>query len=431
MAQPNDPAPRLQPIGAKAYPGWTPAMVAALASLRARGRKWYSLYDKVHATEVLRWSWGQVAANRGAAGVDGQSVRAFGAQADLHLAELQRLLAQRRYQPLPARRRWIPKPGKRGRRPLGIPAVRDRVVQAAVVNVLEPIFEAKFLDCSYGFRPGRSPLQALDRVSLALAQGQPWVVDADIRGCFDTIPHAPVIAEVAREVADGTLLALLTAFLQAGVLEGQDFQPTERGTPQGAVLSPLLCNIYLHRLDQALTAQGFTLVRYADDFVVLCHSQAEAAAALAAVRQVLADLGLSLSEEKTRLVDAQTAAFTFLGYTFHKGWRFPSDQALRRLRAKLRPVTRRQQPRPVRALVAAVNPILRGWGQYFRHGHCRSRFARTDAWVRMRLRSFLWKRKARGVAHQRWPNRFWAALGLFSLSAHVGSADPLRRGAAV
>ena len=431
MAQPNHPAPRLQSIGAKAYPGWTPAMVAALAPLRARGRKWYSLYDKVHATEVLRWSWGQVAANRGAAGVDGQSVAAFRAQAELYLAELQRLLAQRRYPPLPARRHWLPKPGKKGRRPLGIPAVRDRVVQAAVVNVLEPIFEAKFRDCSYGFRPGRSPRQALDRVSLALAQGQTWVVDADIRGCFDTIPHAPVIAEVAREVADGTLLDLLTAFLKAGVLEGQDFQPTEIGTPQGAVLSPLLANIYLHRLDDALTAQGYTLVRYADDFVVLCHSQAEAEAALAAVRQALADLGLTLSEEKTRLVDAQTDAFTFLGYTFHGSWRFPSDQALRRLRAKLKSITRRQQPRGVQAVVAAVTPVLRGWGQYFRHGHCRSRFARLDAWVRMRLRSFLWKRKARGRAHQLWPNAFWARLGLFSLTAHVRSADPLRWGAAV
>lgn len=431
MAQPNEPARRPQPIGAKAYPGWTPAMVTALSRLRENGRKWYSLYDKVHATDVLQWSWGQVAANRGAAGVDGQSIAAFRAQADLHLAELQRLLAQRRYQPLPARRHWIPKPGKRGRRPLGIPAVRDRVVQAAVVNVLEPIFEAKFRDCSFGFRPGRSPLQALDRVSQALAQGQTWVVDADIRGCFDSIPHAPVLAEVAREVADGTLLDLVRAFLQAGVVEGQDFQPTEMGTPQGAVLSPLLANIYLHRLDEALAGQGYTLVRYADDFVVLCRSQAEAEAALAAVRQALADLGLTLSEEKTRLVDAQTEAFTFLGYTFHQSWRFPSDPALRRLRSKLRPVTRRQQPRTVRAVVAAVNPILRGWGQYFRHGHCRSRFARTDAWVRMRLRSFLWKRKARGVAHQRWPNRFWAALGLFSLSAHVGSADPLRWGAAV
>ncbi len=431
MAQPKESAPRLQPLGAKAYPGWTPAMVAALASLRARGRKWHSLYDKVHATEVRRWSWGHVAANRGAAGVDGQSVRAFGAQADLHLAELQRLLAQRRYQPLPARRHWIPKPGKRGRRPLGIPAVRDRVVQAAVVNVLEPIFEAKFRDCSYGFRPGRSPRQALDRVSHALAQGQTWVVDADIRGCFDTIPHAPVIAEVAREVADGTLLDLLTAFLKAGVLEGQDFQPTEVGTPQGAVLSPLLANLYLHRLDDALTARGYTLVRYADDLVVLCHSQAEAEAALGAIRQALADLGLTLSEEKTRLVDAQTGAFTFLGYTFHGAWRFPSDHALRRLRAKLKPVTRRQQPRAVQAVVAAVNPLLRGWGQYFRHGHCRTRFARVDAWVRMRLRSFLWKRKARGRAHQRWPNAFWARLGLFSLTAHVRSADPLRWGAAV
>lgn len=431
MAQPNDPAPRLQPIGAKAYPGWTPAMVAAISPLRESGRKWYSLYDKVSAPDVLRWAWDQVAANRGAAGVDGQSVQAFGAQVDLRLAELRRLLVQRRYAPLPARRHWIPKPGKKGRRPLGIPAVRDRVVQAAVVAVLEPIFEAKFRDCSFGFRPGRSPRQALDRVSLALAQGQTWVVDADIRGCFDTIPHAPVIAEVAREVADGTLLALVTAFLQAGVLEGQDFQPTEMGTPQGAVLSPLLCNIYLHRLDAALAAQGYTLVRYADDFVVLCRSQAEAEAALVAVRQGLAELGLTLSEDKTRVVEVQSGTFTFLGYTFRQAWRFPSDQAQRRLRAKLRSLTRRQQPRAVQAVVAAVNPVLRGWGQYFRHGHCLKAFDRLDGWVRMRLRSFLWKRKARGRAHHLWPNAYWASLGLFSLVPLARSADPLRWGAAV
>jgi RNA-directed DNA polymerase len=432
LAQPNDPAPRLQPIGAKAYPGWTPAMVAAISGLRDRGRKWYSLYDKVRAADNLRWSWHQVAANRGAAGVDGQSVQAFGAQAELHLAELQRRLAQRRYQPLPVRRHWIAKPGKKkARRPLGIPAVRDRVVQAAVVNVLEPIFEAEFLDCSYGYRPGRSPHQALDRVSAALAQGQTWVVEVDIRGCFDTIPQEPLLDAVAQRVADGTLLALLRAFLRAGVLEGQALQPAEAGTPQGAVLSPLLCNIYLHRLDQALTARGYTLVRFADDFVVLCRSQAEAEAALAAVRHVLAELGLTLSEEKTRLVDVQTGAFTFLGYTFHETWRFPSDKALQRLRAKLKPVTRRQQPRRVCEVVAAVNPILCGWGTYFRHGHCQTRFARVDAWVRMRLRSFLWKRKARGRAHQLWPNAYWTGLGLFSLSTLVLSADPLRRGSAV
>jgi RNA-directed DNA polymerase len=380
---------------------------------------------------VLRWAWDRVAVNRGAAGVDGESVAAFGAQADRRLAELRRLLTQRRYTPLPTRRRWIPKPGRKGRRPLGIPAVRDRVVQAAVVAVLEPIFEAKFLDCSFGFRPGRSPLQALDRVSHALAQGQTWVVDADIRGCFDTIPRAPVIAEVAREVADGTLLALVTAFLRAGVLEGQDFQPTEIGTPQGAVLSPLLANIYLHRLDAALTARGYTLVRYADDFVVLCRSQAEAEAALAAVRQVLAELGLTLSDEKTRVVDVQSGTVTFLGYTFRRAWRFPSQQAQRRLRAKLRPLTRRQQPRAVQAVVVAVNPVLRGWGQYFRHGHGLKAFDRLDGWVRMRLRSFLWKRKARGRAHHLWPNAYWHGLGLFSLVTLARSADPLRRGAAV
>jgi RNA-directed DNA polymerase len=431
LAQPNDPAPRLQVIGAKAYPGWTPAMVAAISGLRERGRKWYSLYDKVGTADTLRWSWHQVAANRGAAGVDGQSVQQFGAQAELHLAELQRLLAQRRFQPLPARRHWIRKPGTTTRRPLGIPAVRDRVVQAAVVNVLEPIFEAEFLDCSYGYRPGRSQHQALDRVSAVLAQGSPWVVEVDIRGCFDSLPQEALLDAVAERVADGTLLTLLRAFLQAGVLEGQDFQPTETGTPQGAVLSPLLCNIYLHRLDQALTAQGYTLVRYADDFVVLCQSQAEAEAALQAVRAVLAELGLSHSEEKTRIVHVEEASVTFLGYTFYRTWRFPSDRAMQRLRAKLRPVTRRQQPRPLREIVAAVNPILRGWGNYFRHGHCQKRFARLDAWVRMRLRSFLRKRKAGGFTHFRWPNAFFAALGLFSLSAQLCSADPLRRGAAV
>jgi len=432
LAQPNHPAPRLQPIGAKAYPGWTPAMVTAISRLRESGRKWYSLYDKVYAPEVLRWSWHQVAANRGAAGVDGQSVKAFGAQAELHLAELQRRLAQRRYQPLPGRRCWIAKAGRqKARRPLGIPAVRDRVVQAAAVNVLEPIFEAEFLDCSYGYRPGRSQLQALDRVSAALAQGQTWVVEADIRGCFDNIPRVPLLDAVAERVADGTLLELLAAFLKAGVLEGQGFQPTEAGTPQGAVLSPLLCNIYLHRLDRALAAQGFTLVRFADDFVVLCHSQAEAEAALPAVRGVLAALGLTLSEEKTRIVHVEEASFTFLGYTFYRTYRFPSDRAMRRLRAKLRPVTRRQQPQRLPAVIERVNPILRGWGNYFCHGHCQKRFARLDAWVRMRLRSFLRKRKAGGLTHFRWPNAFFAALGLVSLTAQFCSADPLRRGAAV
>ena len=180
-----------------------------------------------------------------------------------------------------------------------------------------------------------------------------------------------------------------------------------------------------------MTAQGYTLVRYADDFVVLCRSQAAAEAALTAVRHVLAELGLALSEEKTRVVDVQSGMFTFLGYTFRQAWRFPSDRALRRLRAKLRPLTRRQQPRAVQAVVAAVNPVLRGWGQYFRHGHCLKAFDRLDGWVRMRLRSFLWKRKARGRAHHLWPNAYWASLGLFALVTLARSADPLRRGAAV
>jgi RNA-directed DNA polymerase len=383
--------------------------------------KWFSLWDKLCGQGNLLHGYYAVWRNDGAPGVEGQTVEQFDAQ---HVQEVERLreeLLQGRYQPHPARRVWIPKLGSTELRPLGIPAVRDRTVQAALRHVLEPIFERDFAPTSYGFRPGRGCAGAVARVEELLDAGHVWCVDADLKSYFDTIPHERLMELVQQRVVDGNILRLLRQYLKAGVMEGlKGWQPTEQGTPQGAVISPLLANLYLNPLDHAVAGQGWELVRYADDFVVLCRSEAEAQTVLAYLRQWTAAAGLTLHPTKTRIVNAHSEGFDFLGWTFRGGNKWPRKKSLQKLQAKLRPMSQRTNGLSLGAIIAKVNPTLRGWRAYFGHSN-RSGLRDPDGWLRRRLRAMLRKRQQRPgrgkskADQQQWPNRWFAEQGLYSL----------------
>jgi RNA-directed DNA polymerase len=306
---------------------------------------------------------------------------------------------------------------------LGIPVVRDRVVQTSLLYVLEPIYERSFGDHSYGFRPGRNAQQAIGRVERLLAQGYVWVVDADLKGYFDNIPQERLLDLVAQQVADGRVLGLLRQYLEQGVMDSaKGWQPTEQGTPQGAVISPLLANIYLNPLDQQMAQAGWEMTRYADDFIVQCRSQAEAQAAMEQVKQWVEEAGLSLHPQKTRIVNAsQRGGFDFLGWHFERGWKWPRQKSEQRLRENVRQQTRRTDGRAVSEMIAALNRRLRGWARYFHQGNG-DVYTRLDKWIRMRLRSVQRKRDRRkgrghGQDHNRYPNAYWADLGLISLKA--------------
>jgi RNA-directed DNA polymerase len=399
---------------------WTERMLEALHS-GVRGGVWYSLMDKVYRASTLAVAWARVRRNGGGAGVDGQSVEAFEARAGHHLERLRQQLQAGTYRPFAVKRVWIDKPGSRQKRPLGVPTVRDRVVQTALRLVLEPIFEREFTPRSFGFRPGRGCTDALRLVVELLRGGCIWVVDADLKGYFDSIPHAGLMAQVRQRIADGRVLGLIEQFLCQGVLEGMRHWTPETGTPQGAVISPLLANIYLHPVDQAMASAGYEMVRYADDFVILCRSQARAEQALAAVRRLVGQRGLILHPDKTRVVNAAEAGFEFLGYHFERGKRWPRDKSMAKLKDAVRAKTRRTSGQSLACIIADVNPTLRGWFGYFKHSHANT-FPSVDGWVRRRLRSILRKRsKGRGISrgrdHQRWPNAYFRELGLYSLEA--------------
>lgn len=308
-----------------------------------------------------------------------------------------------------------------GEAPVGNPAVRDRTVEAALKHVLEPIFERDFAEHSYGFRPGRGCRQAVQRVEQLLSEGRTWCVDLDFKSYFDTIPHERLLGLVQQRVVDGSVLALLAQSLKAGVLEElKGWQPTERGTPQGAVISPLLANLYLNPLDHQMARQGWEMVRYADDLVVLCRTQAEAEQVLACLRQWAEEAGLTVHPTKTRIVNAQSEGFDFLGWHFRGGKKWPREKSLQKLHDKLRPLTRRSNGRSLGEIEGKVNPILRGWHGYFRESHPTG-LSGPDGWLRRRLRAMLRKREKRpgyGLSKEdslRWPNRWFAAHGLFSL----------------
>lgn len=400
---------------------WTERMLTALET-GVKGGKWFSLVDKMSSPRVLRWAFTRVQANGGAAGVDHQTIAMYEQQLEQQTEYLARTLQEGSYQPAAIRREWIPKPGSNEKRPLGIPTVRDRVVEKALQATIEPIFERDFAEQSYGFRPGRGCKDALRRVDQLLKEGQTWVVDADLKSYFDSIPHEQLLKRIEEKVADGRVLELLRKYLEQKVLEQmREWQP-EAGTPQGAVISPLLSNIYLDPLDQLMAASGIEMVRYADDFVLLCHSEAAAQRALALVQQWTAEVGLTLHPEKTRIVDAtQPGGFDFLGYHFERGLRWPRRKSLKKLKDTIRAKTRRTNGQSLQAIIANVNRTMEGWFGYFKHSN-KYTFLPLDSWLRMRLRSVLRRRSGRrgrgcGYDQHRWPNAFFAAQGLFSFVA--------------
>lgn len=410
---------------------WTERMLTALEQ-GVKGGCWFRLLDKVFAELNLFAAARRVVANKGAAGVDHVTVEQFDERLTSEVRRLAQQLREKTFRPQAVRRVRIPKPGSNETRPLGIPTVRDRVVQAAVVNVIEPIFERIFAEHSYGFRPGRGCKDALRRVDGLLKQGYHYVVDADFKSYFDTIPHEGLMNRLKERIADGSVLSLVESFLKAGILEEMTTWTPEEGAPQGAVLSPLLSNVFLNPLDHLMIQRGFEMIRYADDFVILCRTAQDAEKALEIVREWVADNGLTLHPTKTKIVEARADGFDFLGYRFVQHRRLPRDKSLRKVKEAIRAKTKRGSGNSLMFIVADLNRTLRGWFEYFQHSHPHT-FERLDGWIRMRLRSILRRRmrkrgRGRGTDHQRWPNAFFAAQGLLSLqAAHAQAVQSSRR----
>jgi len=398
---------------------WTERMLTALER-GVKGGRWYSLMDKVYSPDNLRAAFERVKKNKGAAGVDRVTIERFEANMAKNLERLAGKLVEGTYRPQAIRRAWIPKPGGKEKRPLGIPTVRDRLVQTALRNVLEPIFEQDFAEHSYGFRPGRGAKDALCRVESLLDEGHTYVVDADLKSYFDTIPTAPLLKLIKTKVTDNVVLKLIEAFLNQEVWDGLEHWNPAAGAPQGAVISPLLSNIYLDPLDHLMADAGFEMVRYADDFVILCTSFEDAQRSLQLVTQWTESAGLTLHPEKTRIVDAtQYGGFDFLGYHFEQGYKWPSKKSIGKLRDAIRAKTKRTNGTSLKMTVENVNRTLKGWFAYFNCSNGGT-YRELDGWVRMRLRSILRKRlrrkgRGRGNDHQRWPKAFFAEQRLFSL----------------
>lgn len=411
---------------------WTMRMLTALIT-GVKGQRWFRLIDKVFAERNLWVAFRQVARKGGAAGVDHVTVAEFERRIPDSVWELSDQLKAGTYRPQAVRRTYIDKPGSTEKRPLGIPTVRDRVVQAAVVNVIEPIFERDFAEHSYGFRPGRGCKDALRRVAELLKDGRVYVVDADLKSYFDTIPKDRLMGRLEEKIADGRVLRLIQSFLEARILDGAKEWTPEAGAPQGAVLSPLLSNIYLDPLDHLVAAAGFEMVRYADDFVILCPTETDARKALELVRDWTAENGLTLHPSKTKIVDARVEGFAFLGYLFQGDTRVPRDKSLRKLKDTLRQKTKRTSGKSLAFIINDVNQTLRGWFAYFQHSRPPWIFERLDRWLRVRLRSILRRRsgrkgRGRGLDHQRWPNQFFVEHGLLNLqNAHASAVQSSRR----
>ena len=409
------------------------------------GRRFHALYDKVSRRDVLERAWDQVRRNRGAAGIDRQSigeVERYGASRMLD--ELAADLKAGDWRPLPARRVFIPKPGTDEQRPLSIPTVRDRIVQAAMKTVIEPVFEADFLDCSFGFRPKRSTHDALQVLIDEAWRGRRWVVETDIASCFEAIPHDRLIATIAERISDRHVLKALRAMLHAGVMEDGSVRRSVTGTPQGGVISPVLCNVYLHRLDRDWQTHGVgVLVRYADDLVVMCRTRREADNALAALTAILADLGLEPKAAKTRIVYLEEGGegFDFLG--FHHRWvrapgsyrhicflaRWPSRKAMRHARDRLRQLTARSRLRvDVETIVQDVNRFLRGWVGYFRYGNSARMFDKIRTYAVQRLALLVAKRHKQRRAYGFKVVAYLSpdTMGLVSLNGWVVAPRPNR-----
>lgn len=410
---------------------WSEKMLMALEQ-GVKGNVWFSLIDKVSADRTLELAWAKVQSNAGACGVDGITVGHFAKDSQSRLLAVKEHIKRGTYQPAPVKRVMIPKPGSSEKRPLGIPTVRDRVVQTALRMVIEPVFEREFAEHSYGFRPGRGCKDALRRVDELLESGLVHVVEVDIKGYFDSIPHKRLMELVAGRIADGRVLALIESFLKAGVMEPQGWMEAEEkeaGTPQGGVISPLLANIYLNPLDHMMSKAGHQMVRYADDMVMLCPSAEAATHVLQTLREWAARAGLELHPEKTQIVDMgqPKAHFEFLGYRFWRGktsgriCRFIRPKSAKKFKAGIKPLSRRTCGESLQALAQRLRPKLEGFFGYFKHTSAAS-LREVDGWIRGRLRAILRKRaglrgRGRGRDHQRWGNDYFTDLGLYSLEA--------------
>ena len=359
-----------------------------------RMRTYYTLKNIILDKFKMDYAAQQVLSNGGCAGFDGEDIEKFKENYKLNMRELHRQMKESRYKPSPVLRKYIPK-GNGDKRPLGIPTIKDRIAQATVKQVIEIIFERVFFDCSYGFRPNRSAHDAINKIEEYKNQGYKWVVDADIKSYFDNIDHDLLMDFVAENISDGWVLGLIRSWLTAGIMNEGELKRTEKGTPQGGVISPLLANIYLHQFDKEMTARGYKLVRYADDFVVLTKSKRKANRALEVIKEIIeGKLKLTLHPEKTVITNFGKG-FVFLGYEFI-AWRYkrPRKKAIDKFKDKIRNITRRQRPLPAEFIIAELNPVLRGWANYFKFGNVKMLFRRLDKWIRMRIRSFIEKKKA-------------------------------------
>ncbi|TDX42957.1 group II intron reverse transcriptase/maturase [Orenia marismortui] len=380
-----------------------------------RIRTYYTLKNIILDKFRMNYAAQQVLSNGGCSGIDGEDIEKFRDNYKLNMRELHRQMKENRYNPSPVMRTYIPKSNGK-KRPLGIPTVKDRVAQATVKQVMEIIFERVFCDCSYGFRPKRSAHDAIDKIEEYKNQGYKWVVDADIKSYFDNIDHDLLMDFVAEHISDGWVLGLIRSWLTAGIMNSNRLEKTEKGTPQGGVISPLLANIYLHQFDKEMTDRGYKLVRYADDFVVLTKSKRKAKRALVVVREIIEEkLKLKLHPEKTVITNFGKG-FVFLGYEF-VAWSYkrPRKKAIDKFKDKIRNITRRNRPFPVEFIIGELNPVLRGWANYFKFGNVKRLFRKLDSWIRMRIRAFMEKKKAILNQNYRISNSMLEDKGLISL----------------
>src|SRR6202140_2777111 len=409
-------------------------------------RKGHSLIDKVYKRKNLEMAWEMVKVNRGSGGVDGQSLGGFAAQLDQQLGRLQSELKEDVYRPQPVRQVQIPKAGKPGEfRTLGIPTIYDRVCQQALLNRLEPIFEPVFDEANFGYRRGRSTKDAMRKVWKEIQSGREWIVDADLKDFFGSVEHEKLLTLVAQRITDGRVLRLIKAMLKAGSYgEGRLF-PTERGTPQGGVVSPLLSNILLTPFDQEMRRKGYQLTRYADDWVATCESAAEARAAVAAALRILNELGVQLHPQKTRIVHVRQG-FEFLGYKVKRGkqlrlppgkirsgaqsgelYAIPREKSVHRFMDQVRALTRRRVPLKTTELIEELNPVLRGWGHHYKRAHVRKLFHRLDGWIARGLRSPRLKRWRNGGWRQLPEAKLYGEYGLVNLIRLIPSITPRKR----
>src|SRR5659263_137997 len=379
--------------------------------------KKYSLGNQIWDKKNLENAWKQVRANRGSAGVDGVTIEEFEQNSQQNLAEIERQLKENRYVPQPVKRVLIPKDNGK-MRPLGVPAIKDRVVQQALKNVLEPIFEKNFLPQSHGYRPDTDAHAAVRKAEAYINSGYHWLVDADIEGFFDHVDHKILMDLVCEQVSDGRVLSWIESILKSGIMNEGVLEESTEGTPQGGNLSPLLANIYLNHFDRRMGDYGYLLLRYADDIIIFSKFESDAQDALKRAKEILeGELKLKLSPEKTKIIHARKKGVEFLGFHFNGSWRRPKDKAKKKFKEEIKRRTRRQQPVSIETVISFLNPVIRGWGNYFKGGTVKKLYGELDGYIRGRLRSFKAKRRTWGTILYTLPQSELKKMGLVSLSS--------------